>query len=47
MPNINTRDLSELSLDELKELLIKIKFLLELKEKFKLVPIAQTQGDNA
>ena len=47
MSKIIPQDLSELTKDELKELQIKILLLLELREKFVFVPIAQTQGDNA
>ena len=46
MSNFDTLDLSKLSMDELKTLLIKIQLILELKTQFKFVPI-QAQGDNA
>ena len=47
MSEIIPQNLSELTKDELKALLIKIQLLLELQEKFEFVPLAQTQGDNA
>ena len=44
MSEIIPQDLSALSRDELKELLIKIQLLIELKKKFKFVPIAQEEN---
>lgn len=41
---LKTRDLSKLSLDELRQLQTKIEFLLELKAKFNLVPITDTHN---
>lgn len=44
MSDLIPQDLSKLSMDELKTLLIKIQFLLELKEKFKFVPIIREEN---
>lgn len=44
MSNFIPQDLSKLTKDELKELLIKIQLLIELKKKFKFVPIAQEEN---